>query len=217
MNKITQVTHKEMIVKIIISLLILLFFNSCQQLEDDEKILNIILKESNYSINDSVYFDTITNNKKVFSFFKHRNTKNIVFKHIYKNNIKPKSNDSSFYEIDSVVIFEQPIKGNNYIMTGKGTNKIVEKFLKDSFNYQNVETKTWHISKNLKTSFTQLKSKKIKHLTISKPVYNLAKNKAIIYKSLGGQKYLETIIYFLSKEEQKWKITYTETTNSFLD
>ncbi|MGY0392307.1 hypothetical protein ACW5R3_07120 [Bizionia sp. KMM 8389] len=206
-----------MTVKITISLLILILFNSCQQIEDDEKILNIILKESNYTINDSIYFDTIANDKKVFSFFKHRNNKNIVFKHIYKNNIKPKPNDSSFYEIDSVVKFEQPLKGNNYIMTGKGKNKIVEKFLKDSFNYQNIETKTWNINKNIEKSFTQKKNKKIKHLTISKPVYNLAKNKAIIYKSLGGQKYLETIIYFLSKEEQKWEITYTETTHSFLD
>lgn len=87
-------------------------------------------------------------------------------------------------------------------MMGKGTNKIVEKFLKDSFDYQDIEIKKWNINKKLRQNFIQKKTKNTINLNISKPVYNLTKDKAIIYKISGRKKHLETTLYFLSKKNR---------------
>ena len=41
----TQIIHKEMTVKVIIGLIFLICFNSCKQLENDEKFLNVIIEK----------------------------------------------------------------------------------------------------------------------------------------------------------------------------
>lgn len=207
MNKITPLILKEMIARIIISILICFCCFSCNKIDEDEKILNVIIEKTNYSINDSIYFHTEGTNKQVINFFRYRFTKNTALKHILKEDYNNKIPDSIYREIDSVIEVElPPIKGNSYILLGKGISKITENFLKDSFNYQEVEIKKWDLDKKLQKLFIQKKTQNTSNMTISKPVYNLEKNKAIIYKAIDSK----NTLYFLCKKEHKWEIIYQE-------
>lgn len=184
-----------MIVRLTIALLACFCCFSCNKIGADEQLLNIIIKESNFSIKDSIFFDKKSTNKKAVTFFERRKSKNMAFKHIYKEEYNNKIHDSVYREIDSVLHIELPIKRNNYIMNGKGISEIAEIFLKDSFNYKDVAIKNWNLNNNMETVFVKEKIQHGRSINISKPVYNLTKDKAIVYKKLGGN-YLETTLYF---------------------
>lgn len=211
MNKITQIMHKEMIVKIVMGFVLFISLFSCRSKENDEMILELILIESEISFKDSLSFNKVVSNRAVIKFFKSRNSNDRFFRYTYNESNKLKAKDSSFYEVDSLEFFTQPINNNSYIRTGKGIDERVEEFLKDSFNYKEVEFKKWNISKGLKTNFIKDSINIKKVLTISKPVLNLNKRKAIVFKTIVSDVWVETTVYFLMKENDDWVVFYKET------
>lgn len=207
--------HKEMIVRWIIGLFIGACFSGCSVLKNDEKLLNTVIMESKYTLQDSIFFIPDTDNKSVINFFKKRNTKDVGFKYIYKEGYSDTPADSSYREVESVVYVNIPVKGNSYVKRGKGIDEVTELFLKDSFNYKQEALKKWNLNKDLKKKFLIEKTENSKFIIVSKPVYNLDKNKAILYKYIGVSGYYETTIYFLKKQNRKWTAVYKETTHSF--
>ena len=175
----------------------------------------IVIKDSKYTIQDSIFFIPDADNKSVIDFFRYRNTKNVGFKYIYKEGYSDTPADSSYREVESVVYVDIPVRGNRYIHSGKGIDKVNELFLKDSFNYKHEVLKKWNLNKDFKKRFLTEKAENSKFLIVSKPVYNLDKNKAILYKYIGVSGYYETTIYFLKKQNRKWTAVYKETTHSF--
>ncbi|WP_040279720.1 hypothetical protein [Psychroserpens damuponensis] len=147
-----------------------------------------------------------SNNKDAISFFKNRNTKERTFKHANKDGSKLKIDDSLFYKFDTIIKSPRQVKNNNYLIRGKGIDLKVERFLKDSFNYK-LDSIFWKID----MSKFRLSTKRMENqITISKPVYNLDKNKAIIFRTINSNNSLDKKIYFLRKKDEGWKVIYTE-------
>ncbi len=186
---------------------------SCKKKSDDEKILSSILSESNFSESDSLFFNLETNNKRIIEFFRYRNTKNTVFSYAYKRDEETNLSDSTYYKIDSVISNKKPIIKDYYIKTGKGVNKLAETFLKDSFNYSNEVAKKWVLEKNHKIVFTNYDANK--KLDISVPVYNLKKDKAIVYETIREDKFVISKIYLLKKTELKWETVFKEVDSNY--
>ena len=203
-----------MIVRLM-GILLIVMFCSCEKNEkdNDTKILNLVLRENNISKNDSLVFEKRVSNKKSINFFKFRNSKNTAFQLIFRDSVKPKFNDSTYYEIDTVVQFEQSIKSNNYLMKGKGINNDAERFLKDSFDYGKERILNWTLTDYYNNIFISKNKYKFSHLMISAPIYNLGENKAILFKTISNKGGYESIIYFMKKNNDDWEIIYQEPNN----
>ena len=218
MNKITLLMLKVITARSLIMVFMCVGFFSYKTLKNDKKLLTVIIDQGNYTQKDSVFFNKKGANNSIINFFRYRNTKNSTMNYYFKerHNQKINYNDSIYREIDSVAYVEQPTLRNNYITLGKGTSLETEEFLKDSFDYKKIQIKKWNSNKKTKSYFVKKKTKHTLNLTISKPVYNLSKNKAIIYTSIRKKSSLEETIYFLIKKEEKWTIIYKENTHYFL-
>lgn len=213
MNKIIRLMHKEITAKLFLVIISVFTIFSCKKKSDDEKILSSILSESNFSESDSLFFNLETNNKRIIEFFRYRNTKNTVFRYAYKEDKETNLSDSVYYKIDSVISYETPIIRNYYVKMGKGVNKLAETFLKDSFNYTKEVTKKWALEANHKIVFTNYDTNK--KLDISVPVYNLKKDKAIVYETIHEGQFVISKIYLLKKTESKWETVFKEVDSNY--
>ena len=169
-----------------------------------------MLNDNNYSIEDSLVFSKETTNKSITEFFRFRNTENVVLKMKNFKKGKPATKtDSATMPKGNIISVKEPITRNKYITDDKGIDKKAEAFLKDSFNYKPVDTIKWSLSKKWKNTFVE-KNKYGTTLRVSKPVYNLDKNKAIMHLFESSKGWRNITLYFLSKENEKWKIIYKE-------
>lgn len=208
--------RKEMIVKKFLFLVVLLVLISCsKKISEDIELLNLVLSESSYKLDDSIHLIKESDNSKIILFFKLRNIQESGLSFFKKINDSNQLGDSLVKPFDSVVSKPLKIKSNQYLIRGKGINEKTEVFLKDSFNYAQSNI-IWNFHK---TSYNvapiEDSVSNFSRLKISKPVYNLNNNKAIIFKTLmlkkGKQK---NTIYFLEKTKNKWHILYNETLES---
>ena len=121
--------------------------------------------------------------------------------------------DSLFYKYDTIIYTYRPVKNDNYLNRGKGVTEKSETFLKDSFNYQTDTIKWNYEDSNKYHIFKEGELKKGRKLTISKPVYNLKKDKAIVRKSLisaNGKWSGERAIYFFEKKKNQWILVFQQ-------
>ena len=214
MKQIIQMNHKEMIVSnILLFFIVLSFFNCSQKKDKDEayRFLELISVESQYQKEDSIYLSLEANEKQVARFFKLRNTKEFSVRLTNKDGSRPAYNDSSYHIFDTIIYKPKKIKSNQYLFRGKGVHKDVELFLKDSFLYDTKEIFYWKDDK-YSSPFIKNEEYAKRTLTVSKPVYNQDYNKAIVFvldkKNRTGRK-IEAI-YFLQKEDEHWKILFSE-------
>jgi hypothetical protein len=195
---------KETIVKLI-PILIIFCFSSCKEIKNDDiHLAELILND--YDNTDLITIRNQSNNKDVISFFNNRNTKEETFKHANKDGSKLKIDDSLFYKFDTIIKSTRQVKNNNYLIRGKGIDLKVERFLKDSFNYK-LDSIFWKIDMS---KFSLSTKKMEKQITISKPVYNLDKNKAIVFRTINSKNWVDKKIFFLRKKDEGWKVIYTE-------
>ncbi|MBC8754238.1 hypothetical protein H2O64_06110 [Kordia sp. YSTF-M3] len=212
--------QKVMTVKIVSFLvLILLITISCQKdtQNDDIKILEIVLQEKQNQSNKAVFLDPIGKSNTTLDFFNLRKKKNRTFTIEYQDSISP--NDTLTQRKGKTVYKDLEITQNNYIAWGKGVDKKTEGFLKDSFNYKDERTINWTLPKTLNNILLKKEgSEKGKKIRVSAPIYNLDKNKAVLFTF--EQSYKSTVvqsIYFVKKNNAVWDIIYTESQVMFLD
>lgn len=220
MNKtIHQMQKVKTVKRIAFLMLILLTVASCQKDEqnDDTKILELALKESQNQSNKMIFLDPIGKSKTTLYFFNLRKKKNRTFTIEYQDSISP--NDTLTPRKGKAVYRDLEITQNSYLTWGKGVDKKTEDFLKDSFNYKDERIIDWILPKTLNNISLKKKDfEKGKKIRVSAPVYNLDKNKAVLFtyeqshKSTATQK-----IYFIEKNKGVWNIIYTEKLNWFLD
>lgn len=223
MNKTIHLMQKVKTVKrIAFFMLILLTVVSCQkeQQSDDQQLLELVLQEKQNQSNRSIYLNPIGENKTVRDFFRFRNTENTTFRFANHDNSKTKMVDDSIYvKYDTIIYEKKKITHNDYLMNGKGVDKELETFLKDSFNYKQERVVTWLKPVSINNiSLNQDNSNKENVITISTPVYNLDKNKAIIktfYRS--SRNTAQHSIHFIEKNKDSWTIIYSEKGDMFLD
>ena len=192
-------------------LLITFCLNSCKyNTNDDYALLEFVLNDSNYTVNDSLIFNDRATNKSIITFFKRRNRENIVLvaKDFEKEKPETKT-DSTIMPKRNIISVKEPITRNKYITDGKGINEKAEAFLRDSFNYKSIDSLKWSLNDKWKNTFVE-KNKYGTTLNISKPVYNLNKDKAIVYTSAFSPGWSNRTLYFFGKENDKWKIIYKE-------
>ena len=206
--------RKEMTVKLFTVIILTLFFYSCEKKNVDKKILDSILYQSSFSKSDSLFFNLESDNKKTITFFRYRNSKNIVYKsNTDKNYKKSIQNDSVYFDTSPLLPFEKPITRDAYIKMGKGINEVAETFLKDSFYYGNVIIKNWDLDNKQQAVFKSFFKKK--ELDISPPVYNLKKDKAIVYKRISEGRFVINTIYLLRKNDSKWETVFKEVDSTY--
>ncbi len=203
--------HKEMIVKkIVIGILFILCLSTCtHNTSDDYSLLEFVLNESNYTKQDSLIFKEKVTNKRIINFFRFRSIEKVTFKPALKSGKKIDYSDSTYIKADTIIYTKHPVTRNKYITDGKGIDKEAEVFLKDSFNYKPVDSIKWSLSEKWENTFVE-KNKYGTTLRVSKPVYNLDKNKAIMHLFESSKGWRNVTLYFLSKENGKWIIVYKE-------
>ncbi|MEO1032606.1 MAG: hypothetical protein AAFX55_14435 [Bacteroidota bacterium] len=186
--------------------------NCCKQdTNDDCVLLEIVLNDGNYTVKDSLIFKEEVTNKSINNFFKQRKTENIVLTaKSFKKGKPATKTDSAAMPKRRIISVKEPVTRNDYIMIGKGIDKKAEAFLKDSFNYKSIDSLKWVLNDKWENIFV-VENKDGATLNISKPVYNLDKNKAIVYTSVLSPGWWDRTLYFLSKENGKWIIIYKET------
>lgn len=200
--------HKETIAKILLIGLMTLL--SCKaQKNNDHQLLELILKELKYEKRDSIYLVNTSNNSNIKTFFRFRNTKEVGYRLAFKDGrIVP--NDTLFYKYDTIIFKPRPVKNDSYLRRGKGVTEMTENFLKDSFNYATDFIKWNYDAKNYNI-FKEDELKMGKRLMISKPVYNLKQDKAIVFKSLTSRTWLgEKAIYFFQKKGNQWELIFKQ-------
>ena len=223
MNKTTLQMQKVMTVKIVsLFVLTLLGAMSCQkdQISNDTQLLELVLKQKENQSKDSIFLNPIGDSRAILGFFRSRNNANEVFRFAnFENSKKEITNDSLFIKYDTIIYEKKKIVNNNYLMNGKGIDEKVEVFLKDSFDYKKERVVNWVVPKSLKHISLKTKgSENVEMIRVSAPVYNLDKNKAVLftfeqsYKSTAVQS-----IYFVKKNNAVWNIIYTESQVMFLD
>lgn len=181
--------------------------------DNDVQILHVILKDSNYQKNDSMFLSNYSDKTLGIQFFHNRNIVNRTARFANKNkNVKRTKQeiDSLWFKHDTIIYTVVPVKKNEYIRRGKGINKKVELFLKDSFNLKK-KSITWNIKEPLYNVFLEKNFKNKNQLVISKPIYNFERNKAIVIKKriFSGNIYDETI-YFIENTTDNWKIIFQQ-------
>lgn len=206
MNKIIILNLKEMTVKYSFTtiFIVLLSFISCiSQKENNKLILWTILEQSKYNSNTQIVIDT-TSTYLGLSFFKLRSNKTrTLLKFIKtKKNLNKKDTANSAYRKAIKITDTIRIIKDEYLKYGRGTSKIAELFLKDSFLLKK-EYFNWNISTN---------SKNLRNETIylSKPLYNFKNNKAIMFQKTESKNNIIETVYFLKKTYNDWKIIYSQ-------
>ncbi|RNC85125.1 MAG: hypothetical protein ED556_11200 [Winogradskyella sp.] len=193
-------------------LIYILFALSCVEKThiDDYKILEFVLNENNFKIEDSIFFINNASNKRVIDFFGDRNKEFFVIQPIAKNQIDVKTNDSVIDFNRKLIQNISEIKTDNYIIMGKGINKDAEEFLKDTFNYKIIDSITWNLNGSHKNNFLSEREIAQKSFSISKPLYNLDKNKSIVFTKKSTISWRDRTLYFLKKIDDKWILVYKE-------
>jgi hypothetical protein len=201
-----------MIARILV-LFLTLSMVSCDKTNDNQILFDLIVNESHFTEDDSIKFNRFASNNEVIEFFRLRNTKNIVFKQIIADSVKPLiQSDSTYHKIDSIAYYEKKVKGNYYLTKGKGINNDVELFLKDSFNYKFSDSIYWKIPEKFNNSILH-NTEENKSLSISKPVYNLERDKAIVLKRIHSNRFEHKTIYFFKKINNEWFKVYSQSNN----
>lgn len=197
-------------VKINFIISILLILTSCSKKDQDNVLLEVILNDYTLEKNDSFYLNIDATNQRVIRFFESRNKDLTTFSYGNKDGTEIKYNDSLFIEYDTIIKNPYLIKEDNYIKFGKGINEIAETFLKDSFNYKSRSNK-WNIEEYKFYS----NSKNGIRVDVSSPVYNLDKDKAIIFQNNTFGKKKTILFYLIQKIDDQWVIVFKQKNEYF--
>jgi hypothetical protein len=203
--------QKVTIVKIGFILLFLLL--NCKAQQNDDKILfKLVMKDLKYDLKDSVFLNSNANNKAIIDFFRIRNTEEMSFRLTNKDRLPFVKDDSLFIKYDSVIYSPIALKGNSYIFNGKGLSDEAEKFLQDSFNYK-FDSIHWDYTVSEYNIYKEDELKNGNKLKISKPVFNLNKNKAILTRSLesSNKKWIsDRGFYLFEKKDNDWNLVFKQ-------
>ena len=184
---------------------------------NDKLILNVILTEFDYQRSDSLFLVKNSNNQATLVFFnlRKRKTKNLYGwskedKKLCKEMRESGIPDSSIYIPSRKIIDTINVTRDQYVKEGKGINEKAELFLSDSFNLKE-ESINWEVPNDKRRFFINERTKKSQLLRISKPIYNIANTKAVVYVGKSLKRSSFKAIILLEKNNEDWTVVYKQT------
>lgn len=200
--------------------IMLITFISCEkeQQNDDQILLELILKQTEKQFSEAIYLYPEGNSKYINDFFRLRNKKERVFTFAQEGNDSIAELDTLSTKKRMPIYSYREITSNEYLMNGKGIDEKVEFFLKDSFNYQKERIVKWAVPESIDAALFKKQDDENYSISVAAPVYNLNKDKAIITVFHRSSKNTaQRSIYFIKKSNNSWNIIYSEKSDMFID